>query len=223
MTRVASFHLATFPKRRAISKMISLPAERWELSQSPGCVFGKVLGTSRQGTTRISVDLSRWAILAVWEDPIALKKFLDSSPIIERWNNTASTFRHFELTPLMSHGSWSGVDPFPAATRQAADPNSPIAVLTHANIRATKAWSFMRAVPSVDDDLNGREANQLALGIGEWPFFQQATFSIWENEAAIREFAYSDSPHAAVIKRARKEGWFTEELFSRFAAKQIEL
>jgi hypothetical protein len=32
----------------------------------------------------------------------------------------------------------------------------------------------------------------------------------------VRDFAYALGPHAAVIGRTRKEGWFGEECFARF-------
>ena len=54
------------------------------------------------------------------------------------------------------------------------------------------------------------------MGIGEWPVARQATFSLWRDTGAVRDFAYTRGPHAAVITRTRQEGWFGEECFARF-------
>ena len=40
-------------------------------------------------------------------------------------------------------------------------------------------------------------------GIGELPFIQQATISIWKNNNFINDFAYKEIDHAAIIKKTR--------------------
>jgi hypothetical protein len=57
----------------------------------------------------------------------------------------------------------------------------------------------------------------MALGIGEAPLGLQGTFSVWESGAALNEFAYGRAPHAAVVGRTAREGWYAEELFARLA------
>ena len=53
-------------------------------------------------------------------------------------------------------------------------------------------------------------------GIGELPFIQQATISIWKNNNFINDFAYKEIDHATIIKKTRKNNWYKEDLFSRF-------
>ena len=53
-------------------------------------------------------------------------------------------------------------------------------------------------------------------GIGELPFIQQATISIWNSLDDVLNFAYNSKKHADIIKKTRKEKWYKEELFSRF-------
>ena len=45
---------------------------------------------------------------------------------------------------------------------------------------------------------------------------RQATFSIWENQAAMQAYAYQNQAHRAVMQRTRAENWYREELFARF-------
>lgn len=217
MNRVASFHLATFPLRRSLTKMITVPAERWEVSKSDGCVLGKVLGTSKVGTTRASVELRRWALFAVWEDNSARRAFLEGSEVLERWSAAADAMSTTLLTPIKARGSWGGVRPFNESDERPTEAPSAIAVVTRAAIKPSKLLKFQRAVPPVDDALQQANGCQLALGMGEWPIGQQATYSVWRSEKDLQEFAYAGKLHSDVIKRRYQEGWYSEELFARFA------
>ena len=53
-------------------------------------------------------------------------------------------------------------------------------------------------------------------GIGELPFVQQATFSIWESEDDINNFAYSNTSHKNIVSKTKKQKWYKEDLFARF-------
>ena len=54
-----------------------------------------------------------------------------------------------------------------------------------------------------------------SVGIGEIPFVKQGTLSIWQNEKALKNFAYTDN-HAAILAKSKKEKWYKEEMFVRF-------
>jgi hypothetical protein len=53
-------------------------------------------------------------------------------------------------------------------------------------------------------------------GIGEAPLVQMATFSIWENAAALKNFAYNSVEHREAIKKTHQINWYKEEMFTRF-------
>jgi heme-degrading monooxygenase HmoA len=43
-----------------------------------------------------------------------------------------------------------------------------------------------------------------------------ATFSLWKDFEAVKEFAYISEQHKEAIRKTRKNEWYREELFSRF-------
>ena len=53
-------------------------------------------------------------------------------------------------------------------------------------------------------------------GVGEWPWIQQATVSIWESFQAVNQFAYQHKGHAEIVRKTRQQKWYKEDLFSRF-------
>ncbi len=54
------------------------------------------------------------------------------------------------------------------------------------------------------------------IGIGEVPWLQQVTFSIWPDAREMDGFARRDGPHARAIRAVRDGNWFREELYARF-------
>jgi heme-degrading monooxygenase HmoA len=174
------------------------------------------MGTSKEGTTRISIELRRWAIFAIWDDEESRQKFVDSSSVIERWRTSSLSLQHYFLQPISSRGTWNGIDPFPSVDGISVT-GSTTAVLTRAAVRPQRWWRFARSVGAVDEALRGASECSLALGVGEWPIGEQATFSIWESAKAIDTFAYRDDAHSEVIRRTFREHWYSEMLFARFA------
>jgi heme-degrading monooxygenase HmoA len=43
-----------------------------------------------------------------------------------------------------------------------------------------------------------------------------ATFSVWENVEALKNFAYNSPEHQEAIKKTRQIDWYKEEMFARF-------
>ena len=54
------------------------------------------------------------------------------------------------------------------------------------------------------------------LFIGEIPFLEQATISLWDSIDNVKEFAYKNEVHRSIIRKTKSESWYSEELFCRF-------
>ena len=88
--------------------------------------------------------------------------------------------------------------------------------VSRARVRNRHAFKFWRSVPPVVDSLKNSPGLLWSIGIGESPIGLQGTFSIWENQEAISNFAFKGQEHAKVIRQTREIGWYAEELFARF-------
>ncbi|MEV4673477.1 spheroidene monooxygenase [Actinomadura sp. NPDC049382] len=195
--------------------------DRPELRAARGLRFWRLLGTGRGRSMSLGADLRRWALFAVWDGAPALDGFLERSAIAARWRAEAEESWHVRLAPVASRGRWGGRDPFggPAVRPRGAAPRGPgpVAVLTRASIRPARLVAFYRSIADVDRALRRADGCFASIGVGEWPLARQATFSLWEDEAAIARFAYREGAHRHVIARVRDEDWYGEELFARFA------
>jgi hypothetical protein len=60
----------------------------------------------------------------------------------------------------------------------------------------------------------------MAIGIGEAPIGLQGTFSLWNNAADLRTFAYKGEAHIKAIADTEKFQWYAEELFARFSVRE---
>lgn len=213
---VASFHLVRLPTRAAARQLPRVPIDRRALRRVPGLRFGKLLGTGSGQTMAASADLRRWAVFAVWEHDDDRRRFVADHPMSRRWDDEADERFDVTLAPLGAHGSWNGSDPLAGADRTVPDDGGPVAVLTRATVRWRQVPTFLRAVPEVDRVLADTDGLLATVGIGEAPIGRQATFSLWRDAQAIRDFAYRGAEHARVIERTRDEGWYGEEWFARF-------
>ena len=125
------------------------------------------------------------------------------------------------LEPKEGHGLWNGKEVFGQLPKHGATWNGPMAVLTRATIRPTKAHSFWKHVDSVANQMATAEGFVTSYGIGEWPLLKQATFSIWQTKGAMYAFAYKMPEHKEVVRKTHQEKWYSEDMFVRFSPVRV--
>lgn len=190
-------------------------SSRRTLARMEGLRFWRLLGTGHGRGFSLRPDFSRYGLLAVWESAAAADRFMSGSPLMQEYRRRSAECWSVWLTPYDSRGAWGGSNPFlPLGTRTG---NGPVAVLTRASIRPSRLRAFWRAVPSTTPGLDRAAGLLASVGTGEWPFVRPATFSVWRSEADLIGYAYGDAAHGEVIRRRAAEGWYSEELFARFA------
>lgn len=197
----------------ALSRMA---LDRGALRRTRGLRFGKLLGTGsgRTFTLRDS-DLRHWALLTTWDDPRDRTRF-DVSRIVAGWHRRSEEHWRADLQPVTARGQWSRREPFGRPTPVRGGGDERVAAITRARLVPRRALTFWRAVPPVSADLQTAPGLRFALGIGEAPIGLQGTFSVWDDAAMLRAFAYDSAAHARVIADTTRLGWYAEELFARF-------
>ena len=210
--------IVIYPKWLGWAGFLSMAVFRLPLLLSKGCSFWKLMGCGRNGTFDIVPDFRQWALLQVWslESQVGSRSINKTSRFICGWWK----FFHCEVleldvVPIEGHGKWDGKECFGKLPKQ-TDYEGLIAVLTHATIRLSKLKEFWRNVSGVAHQMPGAKGFISSVGIGEIPWVKQGTFSIWESKDSMKNFAYQMREHAEVIKKTRKEDWYSEEMFVRF-------
>jgi hypothetical protein len=197
-------------KRQALARMGRPPIADQSVE---GLTFWKPLGVGSGNGFSIWPDFSMFALLTVFDSEALAKTYLQSE-LMEPYTNDALTFGHILMHTIKAHGQWSQQEPFEAGTK--FDAARPVAVITRATIKPKLAHKFWRYVPSVSKSMNSYDDLLFTKGIGEYPIFMQATYSLWRNGEAMMDYAYKNEKHAAMVKKTRELGWYSEELFSRF-------
>lgn len=187
-----------------------------KLKQKKGLRFFKLMGTGGGNGFSLWPDFTTYALLGVWDSQQIADEFLNHNEIVKKYYKKSSIFRTLKMLPLKSHGLWSGQNPFQEHKLNKTDDDLPVAVITRATLRPSRLFAFWKSVPSASTAIEKAKGVQYFKGIGEWPFVQQATLSLWDNFESVKEFAYGGKTHANIIKKTRKEQWYSEDLFARF-------
>jgi heme-degrading monooxygenase HmoA len=216
-----SLTIIRYPKIFIPFALFKMAIFRFPLTLNRRISFYKLLGCGKNGTFDKNPEWQQWGILAAHTKTITnisesnrIKKLYGS--FINRW------LRFFNceswtilLKPIEGHGLWDGKEVFGNLPKN-TDYNDKVAILTRATIRISQQKSFWQNVAGVADQMATAKGFIMSVGIGEMPFLKQATFSIWENKDAMKAFAYQMHAHQEVIRKTRKENWYSEDMFVRF-------
>ena len=164
-------------------------------------------------------NFKRYALLFFFDNKESVDRFINQNAVFRWYHEEADQMLVAFLKPVKGHGKWAGKVPFEYDTGL-LDPKLPVAVITRATIHTKSLIDFWRNVPKVAKFMYSAPALH-QIGIGEYPIFMQATFSIWKDLESLRTVAYQNTVHADVVRKTRERGWYREELFAEFRIDQL--
>lgn len=189
------------------------------LKKVDGLEFYKLLGSGKEHFDP-RPDFSVYGLLQVWESKKASQAYFDLHPLNKRYLKHSSQQLTFYMNNIKAHGLWSGKNPF-RSSDQLNDINPYIAVITRATIKWSMLKKFWDYVPKSQEDLIDNPNLLFTAGVGERPVTQMATFSVWDDEKALKKFAYRGQNHKHAVQQTQALQWYKEELFTRFQPYKI--
>jgi hypothetical protein len=205
-------------RKHLLFALFRMAIDRTFLRRTKEVAFAKMLGCGKGETfTPRDADPTRWGCLVVTpENQLAQ---LDSSKTVKAWRKKSVSEFRVVLDPIASTGMWSKQKPFEPSAPTNFD--GQVVAITRARIKATQTMRFFKSVPPVTASLHSSPGLISTIGIGEAPIGLQGTFSLWESMQAIKDFAYKGAAHQKAIAQTSEFDWYAEELFARFAVREI--
>lgn len=192
----------------------------------PGLTMVKVMGSGHGGGFSLRPSATHQGLICTFTHLDLALKFLDS-PQVQAYRDRARECWTGVMAVQSARGHWDK-QAWQASTPEAlGDPVSakvrasgPFAVLTRASIVPTKAMAFWRYAPAAQADLGHAPGCLLAMGLGEAPLVRQCTFSLWQDTAAMLQYAHQGA-HQVASAAAYKHQFFSESLFVRMQVLQM--
>jgi len=234
---LALFHFAGWRKAWIFAQMGLTHLDM----RADGLIFYKLVGTGSGVGFDLMPNFGRYAILSVWDSHAHAEAVLDQHEPHRRWHHAADHVTQFIMSPISSRGSWTGQTPFDPALPSPPMPSAPatiisadqtgasggadiagggdIAVLTRATLKTSAIPKFWPLVPAISQSVAAaldRGDARFAAGLGEVPYRNQITFSVWTDGGAVADFARQNGPHGPAASKAMNSDWFSEYLFARF-------
>ena len=190
----------------------------------PGLTMAKVMGSGHGGGFSLRPSATHQGLICTFSHLDLALQFLDN-PAVQAYRSRARECWTGVLAVQSARGHWDK-QAWQASSAQALgeqtrlnDP-APFAVLTRASIVPTKAMAFWRYAPAAQADLGQAPGCLLAMGLGEVPLVRQCTFSLWEDTAAMLQYAHQGA-HQTASAAAYKHQFFSESLFVRMQVLQM--
>ena len=183
-----------------------------KLFNHDGLKFIKLLGTGSKDGFNIIPDLTSYVMISAWENDALRKNFTNKNKSFKEIIKKTSKRVEIKIDPYNYVGSWNGINPF---INKSSYKVGKIIVLTRARVRLNKLINFFISTSSAAKSINSKKGAEYYKGVGELPIIEQATISRWESEQSMKDYAYSDKSHLKIIHKARKNNWYSEELFVR--------
>ena len=218
ITTISFFRYTTFLSKLWAFGMMQFAHP--SLAKVQGQRFYKLMGSGKAGFNPWP-DWSVYALVQVWDSPKDAEAFFKQHPLMNRYRSKVDETLTIYLKTEKVKGEWAGQNPFPK--NQNLDPeNDYLAVITRATIKSKFLFRFWKYVPQSQKGLMENKGLLYTKGIGEVPFRNMATFSIWKDRESLQAFAYSAAEHKQAISLTHSLKWYKEELFARFQPFKVE-
>ncbi len=188
------------------------------LGRVRGMRFARVLGSGRDGGFGLWPSTRHQGLVGFFDDEDCAEAFLRQHAWVQACRRHAEHTFAATLRATSCRGSWGGAT---LAVTAEARPGQPVAALTRASIRPSRAWSFWHHAPPSEAGLDDAEGCRLAIGLGEAPVLRQCTFSLWDDSTAMDAYARGGA-HQAAIRAAYGGGYFSESMFVRGVPRVVE-
>jgi hypothetical protein len=199
--------------------LFRMAIDRTLLAQNKGVTLQKCWAAAKAKLSRqlMPTQLAGVALVVIPENQLAAARWLQAT--IRAWRKKSVSEFRVVLDPIAATGMWSKQKPFePSAP---ANFQGQVVAITRARIKASQTMRFFKSVPPVTASLHSSPGLISTIGIGEAPIGLQGTFSLWESMQAIKDFAYKGAAHQKAIAQTSEFDWYAEELFARFAVREI--
>jgi hypothetical protein len=196
-------------KKHLIFALLLIPITYLRLKFDNSISFFKIFGTGKgQSFSFNDANLYKYGFIFVRKEEVA-------DPIqLKLWNKVSKERTLYKVSTIAAHGKWGGVEPFNPSP---LEHDGKVVTITRARIKIKHQLAFWKHLPDVVNSLHSSAGLLTSFGIGELPIGLQGTFSVWENEKAVKDFAFRQTAHSNIIRLSKNEKWFSEELFARFA------
>ena len=209
-TTISFFRYSGFSNR--LWGMRMMRDVRKPLRNHSGVTFFKPLGTGGGAGYSLKPDFSVYGLLVVWDSEELATEFLESALYQSFIAHSTEQYTLF-LQAVRSKGSWSGFHKWRFAASDA--PLEPVAALTRATLKPGFLIPFWRMTPRVSREHENYKGLLFSKGVGEIPFLEQATFTVWESVADMESFAFRTF-HGDAVRLTRERDGFSEQMFTRF-------
>lgn len=184
------------------------------LKSVEGLQFYKLLGSGKDGF-KPQPDWSVYSLLQVWDDEESAESFFETSKLIKAYKSRSVNFCCLYLKSIKAHGFWSNQQPFKTHDNLTDNPLG-VAIITRASIKTSQLKRFWQYVPTAQRPITEAQGLVYTKGFGEFPIWEMATLSIWQDMESAKNYAYNSQEHQKAIRMTRQYDWYKEELFSRF-------
>jgi spheroidene monooxygenase len=182
----------------------------------PGLTTVKVMGSGHGGGFSLRPSATHQGLICTFTQLDLALAFLDST-WVQAYRERAREFWSGLLSVQSARGTWDKQAWLATASESLngqSEPQGPLAVLTRAGILPTKAMAFWRYAPAAQAALSHSKGCLLSMGLGEAPLVRQCTFSLWQDTAAMLQYAQQGA-HQVATAAAYKHQFFSESLFVR--------